>query len=77
MSGCGNNPLEVPPGLLVSWLARLRNERVDLYGKNGQRKGYATVDRDSGCVDLIETGGATASALELLEESPRSPCGVG
>jgi len=24
--------------------------------------GYATVDRDSGCVDLIETGGATASA---------------
>src|SRR2546428_4486954 len=45
--------------------------------RTGQRKGYATVDRDSGCVDLIETGGATASALELLEESPRSPCGVG
>src|SRR5437016_13676597 len=34
-----------PPGLLVSWLARLRNERVDLYGKNGQRKGHATATR--------------------------------
>src|SRR5206468_9016007 len=62
MSGCGNNPPEVPP------------------------KGYATVERNSACVDLIEPGGAPASAfgpshtmgpaarpLALTEERARTP----